>query len=284
MWSARRIFLLSLFLIGTVAGVWLAMEYSSQESTTQAPRSRRDGRPVLRVLFIGNSLTYTNDLPGMVAAISEAAGGGPVIEAHALTAGGADLGDHWNNGARELIDEEWDFVVLQQGPSSLPESRVKLLEYARTYAPAIRAAGAVPAFYMVWPEERYSRSFERTCESYRLAAGEVDGLLLPAGEAWLAAWRLDSSLPLYGGDRFHPAPAGTYLAALVITSQLTGRPPMELPDPAQLRLPALDRELVLPDQAHLLKRAATEAIEHESSGSPSTVPAAGTRPAGAAVP
>ena len=42
------------------------------------------------------------------------------------------------------------------------------------------------------------------------------GLLLPAGDAWRAAWAADARLPLYGPDGFHPSPMGTYLAALVI--------------------------------------------------------------------
>ncbi len=54
-------------------------------------------------------------------------------------------------------------------------------------------------------------------------------MLFPVGEAWLAAWRRDPSVPLYGPDGFHPTPTATYLAALVIYQQVTGRSPAGLP-------------------------------------------------------
>ena len=39
-----------------------------------------------------------------------------------------ELDDHFAQGdaLRALNDEEWDFVVMQQGPSALPESRARL--------------------------------------------------------------------------------------------------------------------------------------------------------------
>jgi hypothetical protein len=54
-------------------------------------------------------------------------------------------------------------------------------------------------------------------------------MLLPVGEAWRAAWRRDPEMPLYGPDGFHPTATGTYLAALVIYQQISGRSPVGLP-------------------------------------------------------
>ncbi|MDH3224200.1 MAG: hypothetical protein OEO23_10835, partial [Gemmatimonadota bacterium] len=54
------------------------------------------------------------------------------------------------------------------------------------------------------------------------AAANVDGTLFPAGEAWRAAWRVDESLGLYGGDGFHPSVLGSYLAALTIYQRIDG--------------------------------------------------------------
>ena len=99
----------------------------------------------------------------------------------------------------------WRWVVLQQGPSALPESRVNLREWTRRFDAVIRQAGGVTALYMVWPESSRRNAFPDVSASYRLAAQDVDGILLPAGDAWLAAWRLDPSLPLYGSDGFHPS-------------------------------------------------------------------------------
>jgi hypothetical protein len=185
-----------------------------------------------RILFIGNSLTEANDLPAIVCHL--AAAGGRKAACESVVAGGYSLEDHFADGRamRRLQQERWTFVVLQQGPSSLQASRVNLREWAARFAPLIRAAGGRPALYAVWPEKARSFAFDEVSESYRLAASDVDGLFFPAGDAWLAAWRHDATLPLYSGDDFHPSPAGSYLAALVIYRVLWGPLPSLFADPA----------------------------------------------------
>jgi hypothetical protein len=71
--------------------------------------------------------------------------------------------------------------------------------------------------------------------SYRTAAEDVGGILLPAGDAWVAAWRQDPGLRLYGSDGFHPTELGSYLAALVIYGGLANASPSRLPSRLQLR-------------------------------------------------
>src|SRR5262245_20644120 len=80
-----------------------------------------------RILFIGNSLTYANDLPGIVQALADSAGPYPlVVETVALP--DFALVDHWNQGAalRAIRTGDWDLVVLQQGPSSVQINRDSL--------------------------------------------------------------------------------------------------------------------------------------------------------------
>jgi hypothetical protein len=126
--------------------------------------------------------------------------------------------------------EHFDFVVLQQGPSSLLESRANLRAWAASFAEIIRRRGGVPALYMVWPEETRLRMMGAVAESYRLAAKDVKGLILAGGEAWSAAWRIDPSIHLYGPDRFHPSELGSLLAALIIYEGLSGDAPVSLPN------------------------------------------------------
>lgn len=182
-----------------------------------------------RVLFIGNSLTEVNDVPGQVAAIARAAGAPLTVDAVLLP--GASLEEHWLEGTarRRLEAERWDFVVLQQGPSSRPESRVALRRDAARFADLARAAGAHTALYMVWPIQAEPERWDDVRRSYELAARDVGGLFLPAGQAWRAAWELDPSLELYSPDGLHPTFAGSYAAALVIHAKLTGRSPLGAP-------------------------------------------------------
>lgn len=199
------------------------------------------------ILFIGNSLTYSNDLPGMLGRLFELAGvEGVVIGEEALPSFG--LPDHWvRSSTRERLAEgEWDVVVLQQGPSAT-EGRPYLLEFTALFAEEIRAAGATPAMYMVWPAEERFFDFDGVLDSYRTAAEENDALFFPSGEAWRVAWEREPALELYGLDRFHPSEMGTYLAALVMFEQLSGRDPTTLLSiiPAESGIVPLDPELAL---------------------------------------
>jgi len=221
-------------------------------------RSQTQETKPLRVLFIGNSLTYWNDLPAMVEALAEASGAArPTCEA--VVSGGYSLEDHWNEGAAQkaIARGGWDVMVLQQGPSASTEGRRSLLEYARRFAQEIRRAGARPALYMVWPSTSRKGDFDGVAESYRQAAAETKGLLFPAGEAWRAAWRRDSKLELYSPDGLHPTVAGSYLAALTIYQQLYAKTPVGLP--ATLKLRGGGKVKIADGQARLLQEAAAEA-------------------------
>jgi hypothetical protein len=187
-----------------------------------------------RVLFVGNSLTDVNDLPLIVEALSQA--GGRPLSVDKVTYGGVSLEDHWGLKTQDRIAAGgWRYVVLQQGPSALLESRVNLREWTARFDTVIRQAGARTALYMVWPESYRREAFPDVSASYRLAAQDVGGILLPAGDAWIVAWRRNAALPLYGPDGFHPTITGSYLAALTIYAGVTGGSPVGLPVRLRLR-------------------------------------------------
>ena len=214
--------------------------------------------PGLHVLFIGNSLTYVNDLPAIVESLADSAGE-PLLETRMVAKPDYSLEDHWNDGdaMAGIANGRWNVIVLQQGPSSLETSRALLLQYTRLFSDAIAKVGARPALYQVWPTSDRPMDFTRANESYRLAAGAVNGILFPVGEAWLAAQRIDPTTPLYAFDGLHPSVEGSYLAALVMYAVLYGKSPEGLP--ATLRLRAGSRLAVEPRVAFVLQRAAAEA-------------------------
>jgi hypothetical protein len=211
-----------------------------------------------RVLFIGNSLTYFNDLPHTVAQLAQSLN--TTVEVSMVAGPNMALIDHVDgkSNALETIDgARWDYVVLQQGPSALPLSRDTLVLATRLLDPHIRAAGGRSALFMVWPESSRFTVFDDVRESYRIAAEAVGGVFLPAGEGWREAWRADPQLMLYGPDGYHPSELGTYAAALVIYEGLTGRDARQLPAEAMVA----GHKLSVPEsRVRLLQAAAHETV------------------------
>lgn len=203
----------------------------------------------LRVLFIGNSHTYMNDVPAQVATMASA--GGDKLEYETVTLPGVALEDHWVNGIAQAAIRrgDWDYVVMQQGPSSQPDSRENLIEFGGKFAEVIGEAGARPAFYMVWPAESRAQDRDGVRASYTAVAQATGGILAPAGEAWRAAWRRDATLRLYSDDGTHASQLGAYTAALTIYEQLFGKSPLDLPAPGGMS----------PSTAKLLQQAAAQA-------------------------
>lgn len=200
-----------------------ALSCAALGASSAAPRA---------VLFIGNSLTSANNLPRMVEQRS-AAVGDPIVSTM-VAFNDFSLSDHWSQGdaLRAIRRGGWDTVVLQQGPSSLAESRVALVADTRRFDAEIRRAGARTALYMVWPPKARARFAPDVSRSYAEAAKAVGGLLLPVGEAWRASMATNPELTLYGPDDFHPSMAGSALAARVIVEAITGK---RVPRPEESR-------------------------------------------------
>ena len=246
----RRIGILAILLFAGAGGAC-----SSAPAGPSLPSLIGEGRPVL---FIGNSLTYWHDLPLIVQALADSGGGSLAVMVVAFP--DYNLDDHRAEGTalRAIARGGWEVVVLQQGPSSLPENRAQLRASVGALNAEIRGVSATPALYSVWPTALRRDDFDRAIESYALAAQDVNGVLFPVAAAWLAAWRRDSTLALYSGDGLHPSVAGSYLAALVMHGALFERSPVGLPP--RVRLASGVERGVTPAIAAVLQAAAAEAL------------------------
>ena len=182
-----------------------------------------------RALFIGNSYTYYFDIPGLVQAMADSAGGDKIA---VETVAGPDMAlvDHWNEGTakREIAKGGWEWVVLQQGPSSVQVNRDSLRTLTQMFGVEIAKVTARPALFSAWPSSTRPQDFDRAIESYTLAASDVSGILLPVAASWKKAWEADATLQMYA-DGLHPSGTGAYLAAATIYSKLLNKSPVGLP-------------------------------------------------------
>ena len=207
-----------------------------------------------RILFIGNSLTYVNDVPGILQALADSASDEKLaVATHALP--NYALIDHWLDGvaAREIRKGGWKWVVMQQGwtPAGIYRDTLRLA--ARNFGAEIAKIGARPAMYQTWPPVDRPNQFTGSIESYELAAADIGGEVFPVARAWLAAWELNRDIQLYS-DGLHASVAGSYLAAIVMYACIFDRSPVGLPSTVRTRGGAVLR--VDPAIARTLQEAA----------------------------
>ena len=201
----------------------------------------------LRVLFVGNSHTYVNDLPGLFLGLSEA--GGRPVRTDMSAISGYSLEDHTNTQATldKIAQDSWDYVALQE------QSVIPTIHYwryngmypaARLLDSLVRRQGAQTVFYMTWGwkyggQQSYKDStspdfpdyFEMQ-DSVRVAyqeiAAELGATMSPVGLAFARARQIDSLVDLWQVDSCHATLEGTYLGACVFYAVLYGASPVGL--------------------------------------------------------
>lgn len=181
--------------------------------------ARRTDDPAIRILFVGNSLTYSNNLPKMVESIGAAKG--KRIYSETLAFGNYAIEDHWNDGNMQKIicEGNFDFVVIQQGPSSQSDGRAMLFDYGQRIKDVCASRGTELAFFMIWPAKVNYHTFNGVINNYTDAATETKSLLCAVG---LEFKKLGDAgdYRFYSPDNFHPSADGSQMAAEIICSTL----------------------------------------------------------------
>lgn len=181
-----------------------------------------------RILFIGNSFTTRNDLPGLLSTIAKA-GKGITIESKVVSAGGASLRRHWNAGAAHAItDGKWDYVVFQE-QSTLPIKNGKRFhENVREFVPAMKVGGGVMVLFMTWARKQVPESQKLLTDSYNEIGDELAATVVPVGTAWRKLLEKHDEPALHAEDGSHPSVAGSYLAACTFYAALFDSDPTKL--------------------------------------------------------
>lgn len=174
-----------------------------------------------KILFVGNSLTYSNDLPKLVYELTKSRN--REIFTKMIAKPNYALIDHLDLGSRvatEIRAKKYDYVVVQQGPSSQPESRTLLFEGGKRFSALCRASKTKLAFFMVWPSRTYYNTFDLVIKNHTDVASEYNAILCPVGSAWKNYFDSTSDYSYYGPDEFHPSLAGSKEAARIITNAI----------------------------------------------------------------
>jgi hypothetical protein len=200
-----------------------------------------------KVLFVGNSYTYSNDLPTMFKLLS--ASGGKAVATDMSAPGGYTFELHYTyQPTFDLIGRGgWNYVILQE------QSQYPTIEYYRynsTYPfgrkldSLIKLKNSNTLFFMTWGREFGGQqcidshcspvftSFYHMQDSLKSAyngiANTLNASVAPVGEGWRTAKLMDTSIALWESDNSHPSLKGSYLAACMFYITIFHQSPVGL--------------------------------------------------------
>lgn len=222
---------------GLLLAISLALPSLSAGNKASAKPERQES-----VLFIGNSYTYVNDLPGMLRDLLRA--GKHPMKIDSFTRGATALSAFYEDaslsgGKDKLCNGNFTWVVLQdqsQTPAMRPESTRR---YVKLWSELARERKTKPVLFLTWahaaPQQGKPTLItdmqDKTSRTYCRCAIENDIAVAPVGEAWRSWYDKHPNTPLHCPDLSHANVLGTYMAACVFYTTLTGESPVGLPAP-----------------------------------------------------
>ena len=200
--------------------VFLALAVAYSSSYGQKKIRKNASNEKYKILFIGNSLTYTNNLPNLIKKSAKLKG--IVIDTKMIAFPNYAIEDHWNDGqVQKLIaSKDFDYVIIQQGPSSQNEGRLMLMDYGRKYSSLCASNNSKLCFFMVWPALNNYHTFNGVIKNYKDAAVMNNSILLPVGKKWKDYIDSTNSFDYYSADGFHPSLKGSEVTATLIVNYL----------------------------------------------------------------
>lgn len=198
----------------------------------------------VKVLFIGNSITYVNSYPRIFAELAKQAKGSssPVV----TMVGGPSymLSDHWVEGQaiKALRSQRWNYVVTQDPCSMAGSDPVTFERYQAGFDREIRRIGAVPIIFEGYEDVPTREKDSVLGRCYLQSAAKLNDPLLPVGRAFRACQAKYPRIQLWS-DGHHPSLNGSYLMACLLYSYIYNTRPnlatsaqgQNIPDAAALQ-------------------------------------------------
>jgi hypothetical protein len=222
-----RIFFLCILLGGAAAELPQARELYSH--LMEGP----DNRPVVSVLFLGNSRTRYNDMPYMVSKIADSAHSPRKYQITMIARDGATLRELWNDSeVQDALGKKWDYVVLQGGSSEqINDTMIEnFMTYGTKLVNAAKARESTPVLLVAWrcSDSYYpqiqaiggQRFYEMIQSGYANLAQTTGAASVNVGRIW-ETLQSSSSQPLTV-DGNHPTMRGSYLVALMFYHFFSG--------------------------------------------------------------
>ena len=175
----------------------------------------------MKILFVGNSHTFFNDMPELFARFAEETTG-QKPEVTMLAYGGRSYEWHYKEYTSlrfNLVYGGYDYCVFQQAAHPYPPEE-STLEFGRKIAELCKKNNVTPVVYMTWAEERFPENQQKMIDTCRKLAGISNSILAPIGAVWQRVREDHPDIDLYYRDGEHAGPYGDFLIAAVLCKLL----------------------------------------------------------------
>lgn len=202
----------------------------------------------MRILMLGNSFTYSNNLPDKLAELL----GAEIVQhtrGNVTLAEQIDSETEFGKEALTILEHDtWDYVIMQE-MSSLPiTSKDVFLNSVELLCDEIRDLSAVPVLFATWAYKEGNEQYEELGISYKEmvrslqdayheAAALNHALIADVGQMF---YKMEKKQELYAEDGIHPNEDGSRLVAEVIAKVIKKDWKSKKPT-ANIVMPALEK-------------------------------------------
>lgn len=236
-WRVVRLFLFAMVAFVVLFGVtfWIMIDNElAQWQVNQAPRlSDSKDAAAVKILWVGNSLTFTHSIPAILQAFIESDRGvHKETKFWQVLVPSRRLEQHIEDGlVKRILDNNgpFDYMVIQGASTEPIYDRKGLIYYGYKLAQMAREHHAKPIVFQTYADQGQPENQEKVTQAYAELATATDAPVIPVGETWFFAVGRDPKLDLWSSDHHHPGPEGSYLSACVFYCYLFDRQPINMP-------------------------------------------------------
>jgi hypothetical protein len=178
-----------------------------------------------KILFIGNSFTYVNDVPSIFAWMVKKQQPNYHFQIVSFSLPSYTLTQHSERPEIKnlLAKQSWNLVVLQDQSSAPFRGQLALNESFEALLPLIKIAKAKPLAVMTWADRGHVSDQSFISQTYRRTGQYLHMNVIPVGDLFFYVQEKYPDICLYSEDDHHPSIAGSYLYALAVYAHIFGR-------------------------------------------------------------
>ncbi|MBQ1467727.1 MAG: hypothetical protein IIZ27_04550 [Solobacterium sp.] len=178
----------------------------------------------MKVLFVGNSHTFFNDMPALFARFAEITTG-ETTDAVMLAYSGRELEWHrkeYFSLRYQLMYGKYDYCVIQQAAHPFP-SKESTMTMGKEIIDLCHRTHTKPVVYMTWAEKRFPENQQKMIDTLTELAETNNALICPVGIIWQRILQEYPEIDLFWKDGEHAGVYGDFLIAASFCRLLTGK-------------------------------------------------------------